>query len=78
MARAPPLAQELLHAMGTVAKQKQGSSHRGAAETNLSRNHEVAGLTPSLAKWVKDLQGCYELWCRSQTWIGSDVAVVVM
>ena len=26
----------------------------GAAGTNLTRNHEVAGLIPSLAQWVKD------------------------
>ena len=25
-----------------------------AAETNLTANHEVAGLTPDLAQWVKD------------------------
>jgi len=31
------------------------SSHRGAVETNPSRNHEVAGLILSLAQWVKDL-----------------------
>ena len=31
------------------------SSHRGSAETNLTRNREVAGLIPSLAQWVKDL-----------------------
>ena len=30
------------------------SSHRGAAETNLTRNHEVGGSIPGLAKWVKD------------------------
>ena len=32
-----------------------GSSHRGAAETNPTTNHEVAGLTPGLTQWVKDL-----------------------
>ena len=31
-----------------------GGSRRGAAETNPTRNHEVAGLIPSLAQWVKD------------------------
>ena len=31
------------------------SSHHGAAEMNPTRNHEVAGLMPGLAQWVKDL-----------------------
>ena len=30
------------------------SSRRGAVETNLARNREVAGLIPGLAPWVKD------------------------
>ena len=30
-------------------------SHRGAVETNLTRNHEVAGSIPGLAPRVKDL-----------------------
>ena len=29
------------------------SSYHGAAETNPTRNHEVAGWTPGLAQWVK-------------------------
>ena len=35
-------------------KLEMGSSHCGAVETNLTRNHEVAGLIPGLAQWVKD------------------------
>ena len=31
------------------------SSHRGAAETNPTRNNEVSGSIPGLAQWVKDL-----------------------
>ena len=34
---------------------KTQSSHCGAAETNLIRNHEVVGSIPGLAQWVKDL-----------------------
>ena len=30
------------------------SSRRGAAETNPTQNHEVAGPIPGLALWVKD------------------------
>ena len=36
-------------------KRKKGhSSRRGAAEMNLTRNHQVVGLIPGLAQWVKD------------------------
>ena len=31
------------------------SSCRGAAETNPTRNHQVAGSIPGLAPWAKDL-----------------------
>ena len=39
----------------TIQKNQIRSSHRGAAETNLTRNHEVAGWIPGLTEWVKDL-----------------------
>ena len=39
-----------------IKKKKKGrSSRHGAAETNPTRNHEVVGLIPGLAQWVKDL-----------------------
>ena len=30
------------------------SSRHGAAEMNMTRNHEVEGSMPGLAQWVKD------------------------
>ena len=33
---------------------KTWSSHRGTAETNLARNHEVTSLNPGLHQWIKD------------------------
>ena len=35
-------------------KIKMKSSHCGTAEMNLSNIHEVVGLIPGLAQWVKD------------------------
>ena len=45
--------------------------------TNPTRNHEVASSIPALAQWVKDLQRCRELWCRSQMRLGFRVAVAL-
>ena len=39
------------------------SSCRGAAEANPTRNHEVLGLIPGLAQWIKDLVLLW-LWSR--------------
>ena len=36
-------------------KRQDGSSYCGTAETNPSRNHEVAGSIPDLTQWIKDL-----------------------
>ena len=37
-----------------VLDQEMRGSHRGTAEMNLTRNHEVVGLIPGPAQWVKD------------------------
>ena len=41
-----------------------GSSCRGAAETNPTRNHEAEGSIPVLSQWVKD-PALLWLWCRT-------------
>ena len=38
-----------------IKNEDNGTSHCGAAETNLTRNHKVLGSIPGLAQWVKDL-----------------------
>ena len=53
------------------------SSHCGAAETNPTGNHEVAGLIPGPTQWVTDL-ALQWVWCRSQMRLGSELAVAVV
>ena len=45
--------------------------------TNQTRNHKVAGSIPGLAQWVAVIWHCRELWYRSQTRLGSRVAVAL-
>ena len=52
-------------------------SCRDTAEKNLTRNHEVAGPIPVSLSGL-GIQRCHELCCRSQTRLGSCVAVAVV
>ena len=45
--------------------------------TNPTSSHEVAGLIPGLLSGLR-IQRCRELWYKSQTWLRSGVAMVVV
>ena len=49
-----PLAWEPPHITGVALKKKDGSSHHGSAEMNLTSIHEETGSIPGLAQWNKD------------------------
>ena len=44
--------------------------------TNPTRNHEVVGSILASLSGLR-IRHCHELWCRSQMWLGSHVAVAV-
>ena len=48
------IAIDILSSIFSVSNSFLWSSHRGAVETNPTRNHEVADSIPGLAQWVKD------------------------
>ena len=50
----PVLSQGLADCWHIDVRKKFRGSCCGTAETNPTRNHEVAGLIPGLAHWVKD------------------------
>ena len=52
----------------------QGSSHCGTEETNPTSIHEDTTSILGLSHWLR-IQCCRELWCRSQTWLRSCIAV---
>ena len=58
-------------------KVESWSSHQGSVEMNLTSIHEDAGSIPGLAQQVR-IQPCCGLWCRSQMWLRSGVAMVVV
>ena len=62
--------------MPILKKVYSESSHRGTAEVNTTRNHEVPGSIPGLLSGLR-IQCCRELWCRLQTQLGSGMAVAV-
>ena len=63
--------------MALLERKLSGSSRCSAAETNLTKNHEVAASIPVLAQWLR-IRCCHGLWCRSQTQLRSHIAVAVV
>ena len=61
----------------TIFEKKNLSSRHGSLVAISTSICEDMGSIPGLAHSAKDPSG-YELWCRSQTWHGSGVAVAVV
>ena len=84
-----PLPWELPYAAGVALKSKEKNpcwkllkfwtSHCGAMEMNLTRNHGVLGSVPGLDQWVKDLAFLWavvwvadaaQIWCCCDCGVG--------
>ena len=52
--KAPIILKFLAFIFFLTKKSGSWGSRHGTAETNPTRNHEVAGPIPGLAQWVKD------------------------
>ena len=63
--------------IASLIKKCSWSSYRGSMETNPTRNHEVVGSIPGLLSGLR-IWYCHELCCRSQTRLGSHVAVTMV
>jgi len=61
--------------INTHIKKKKQEFPSWLSRNKSNRNHEVAGSIPGLTQWVK-IWCCHELWCRSQTWLGSCIVTV--
>ena len=59
-------------------KMSKRSSCCGSSVKNPTSIHEVEGLIPGLALSGLGIRCCHELWCRSQAWLRSGIAVSVV
>ena len=59
-----------------IKKLSYGVPVVAAVEMNPTRNHEVAGSILASLNGLK-IRRCREVWCRSQTWLKSGVAMAV-
>ena len=71
----PSLGTSIYHRCGHKKKKNNKLKflrrfHYGSVVTNLTRVSEDMGSISGLAQWVR-IGRCHELWCRSQTKLGS-------